>query len=112
MSDTDATLAAIDAATGQLCACGCGTKLDPNGPSAWFVNQDHQRSYQERHATNPQDVYRRPDATSDDIELRREPQDHESAYRAIRQDGQVIRQWTLADFECRSPVDTDRSARP
>lgn len=39
-------LDAIDAAVGGLCVCGCGRKLDPNGPSAWFVEEWCQRAWQ------------------------------------------------------------------
>jgi hypothetical protein len=52
----------IDNATQNLCACGCATKLAPDGPSAWFASQDCQRRWGDSHATNPGDVYDRDDA--------------------------------------------------
>lgn len=57
-------LAEIDAAVDGRCACGCGTALDPNGPSAYYLNANHQSRWQESQATDPQDVYNRPDAAA------------------------------------------------
>lgn len=39
-------LQTIDAATGDLCACGCGQPLDADGPSAWWATEDCQRRWQ------------------------------------------------------------------
>jgi hypothetical protein len=55
-------LAAIDAAVDQLCACGCGRRLDPDGPSGYFASQACQRGWHSAQATDAQAVYRRPDA--------------------------------------------------
>lgn len=52
----------IDNATEQRCACGCRAALDPDGPSAWFASQECQRRWGDARATDPQDVYDRPDA--------------------------------------------------
>jgi hypothetical protein len=35
----------IDTAIEGRCACGCGTQLDPNGPSAWFATESCQRRW-------------------------------------------------------------------
>jgi hypothetical protein len=51
----------IDAATADLCACGCNQPLDPHGASGWFAEQACQQRWNEQHATNPHDVYRRND---------------------------------------------------
>lgn len=51
----------IDNATEHRCACGCNTPLHPDGPSAWFASQECQRRWNETHATDPADVYNRPD---------------------------------------------------
>lgn len=58
-------LSEIDDAISDRCCCGCGETLDPNGPSAYYVDADHQRRWQDRQATDPIDVYRRPDAHID-----------------------------------------------
>jgi hypothetical protein len=55
-------LSSIDAAVGNLCACGCDQPLDPNGASAWYATPECQRSFLERQTTDPHDVYNRPDA--------------------------------------------------
>ena len=52
----------IDNVTQNLCACGCGTQLADDGPSAWFASQDCQGSWADSHATDPDDVYDRDDA--------------------------------------------------
>lgn len=36
----------IDAATGALCACGCGQPLPPDGPSGWWATEACQRAWQ------------------------------------------------------------------
>lgn len=54
-------LDAIDAATEQRCACGCGRPLPADGLSAWFASQDCQHQWHQRHATEPDDVYDRDD---------------------------------------------------
>ncbi len=59
-------LAQIDAATEGLCACGCGRPLSDSGASAWFAQQDCQHAWMGQQATDPDDVYDRPDA--DDID--------------------------------------------
>lgn len=51
----------IDNATEHRCACGCNTQLAPDGPSAWFASQECQRRWNESHATDPADIYNRPD---------------------------------------------------
>lgn len=59
----DAVLARIDAAIGQRCVCGCRRLITDGGPSAWYAGPDCQRQWLGRnHATDPDDVYRRPDA--------------------------------------------------
>lgn len=55
-------LALIDAAVDNLCACGCGEPLRPDGPSQWYAYEDCQRIHMGRTATNPHEVYQRPDA--------------------------------------------------
>lgn len=40
----------IDNATEQRCACGCGTRLDPDGPSAWFASEWCQKRWNEARA--------------------------------------------------------------
>jgi hypothetical protein len=35
----------IDAAIDQRCTCGCGAKLRPNGPSAYFAGEDCQQRW-------------------------------------------------------------------
>ena len=57
----DAILTRIDATVEGRCACGCGTRLDPDGPSAWFAGERCQRRYQQAQATNPGDVLDRPE---------------------------------------------------
>jgi hypothetical protein len=52
----------IDAAVAELCACGCGRTLDPDGPSAYYATPECQRRWAGAHATDPDDVYTRPDA--------------------------------------------------
>lgn len=59
MADVFAT---IDATLDGRCACGCGTVLVTDGPSVWFAGPAHQRRFEEAHATDPADVYRRTDA--------------------------------------------------
>jgi hypothetical protein len=48
-------------ATGGCCACGCGRDLDPAGPSSFFATQDCQARWHAAQATDPGDVYDRPD---------------------------------------------------
>lgn len=57
-------LAAIDAATEQRCACGCGQPLPAGGLSAWFASQDCQHQWHQRNATDPHEVYDRDDFDS------------------------------------------------
>jgi hypothetical protein len=38
-------LDAIDAATEERCACGCGTRLDPDGPSGWWATEHCQATW-------------------------------------------------------------------
>lgn len=54
-------LAAIDAATEQLCACGCDRPLPAGGLSAWFASQDCQHRWHQRNAADPHEVYERDD---------------------------------------------------
>lgn len=56
-------LSQIDAATEGLCACGCGQRLPDTGASAWFARQECQHAWMQQQATDPDDVYDRPDAT-------------------------------------------------
>jgi hypothetical protein len=51
----------IDNATQSLCACGCGSKLPADGPSAWFAAQECQRRWNEARAIDPHDVLDRED---------------------------------------------------
>lgn len=55
-------LAKIDATLAEHCACGCGQPLDLLGASSWFAGPDCQWRYHNNRATDPHDVYRRPDA--------------------------------------------------
>lgn len=68
--NTDA-LTAIDATLEQRCACGCGTELDPAGPSAWFA---HERC---------QSRWRRQAAAGAPPTDRRDPRDLEDAVRHL-----------------------------
>jgi hypothetical protein len=52
----------IDAAVDERCACGCGRHLPPDGPSAYFATPECQARWHNGQATDPLDVYRRPDA--------------------------------------------------
>jgi hypothetical protein len=53
----------IDQAVDELCACGCRTPITDASPSAWYATADCQSRYLgSRFATDPHDVYRRPDA--------------------------------------------------
>ncbi len=54
----------IDAAVGELCACGCRIRIPPDGASAYFANATCQRRWHSARATDAQDVYRRPDAAT------------------------------------------------
>src|SRR5690606_18712885 len=46
MSQPDDVLDRIDATLNGRCACGCGRKLDPAGPSAWFAGERCQRRWE------------------------------------------------------------------
>ena len=46
-------LATIDAATQNLCACGCGSKLAVDGPSAWFASEDCQARWSAARVPDP-----------------------------------------------------------
>lgn len=59
---TPDALADIDAAVEERCACGCGEPLPADGPSAWFVDATHQQRFHAARATNPAEVWSRPDA--------------------------------------------------
>ena len=59
----------IDNATQNLCACGCGTRLPADGPSAWFASQDCQKLWSDSQATKPHEVYGRPEPWWSDREL-------------------------------------------
>jgi len=41
-------LADIEATVDGLCACGCGTRLDPHSDSAWFASHDCQARWSQR----------------------------------------------------------------
>lgn len=58
----DDILARIDAAVEQLCACGCSRPVPPDGASAYFASQGCQHRWHSAQTTDPDDVYRRPDA--------------------------------------------------
>lgn len=62
MAEIQSTLDAIDAAVEQLCACGCGIKLDPAGDSMWFAGPACQARFHARDTTNPGEVWNRIDA--------------------------------------------------
>lgn len=59
---TGDVVARMDAAIANVCACGCGRALRPDGPSAWFAGPDCQHRWAQTNAADPGDVYRRPDA--------------------------------------------------
>lgn len=62
MSD-DAVLDRIDATIRGLCACGCGTGLGSDGPSAYWASDQCMRVWQGRtQAEAPEEVMLRPDA--------------------------------------------------
>lgn len=46
----------IDAATDNLCMCGCGTPLNPAGPSAYYVDAAHQQAWMRAQTTRPHEV--------------------------------------------------------
>ncbi len=50
-----------DAITGR-CACGCGQTLTDRSPSGFYATADCQTVWMRQHATDPDDVYGRPDA--------------------------------------------------
>jgi hypothetical protein len=54
----------IDAAVDELCACGCGRQVPPDGASAYFATPECQRNWHSAQATDADAVYRRPDAAS------------------------------------------------
>ncbi|RKR92806.1 hypothetical protein BDK92_7288 [Micromonospora pisi] len=54
MSDT---LDQIDAAINNLCACGCGRPLSPDGESAYFRSANCQARWHNAQAHNPREVY-------------------------------------------------------
>lgn len=47
----------IDATITELCACGCGKKLEAGGPSAWFATQDCQAIWAAARADDPDAVH-------------------------------------------------------
>ncbi len=52
----------IDAATAELCACGCSRPLDPDGPSGWWATELCQQIWQRGDRMNPgMRVVRLPD---------------------------------------------------
>lgn len=75
----------IDEAIAGLCECGCGTGLKAGGPSAYYVDATHQRRWQESQATDPQDVYSRPDAAAYPV--------CDSAQQRLREDDSVAIQY-------------------
>lgn len=76
-------LARLDSAVDELCACGCGRKLDPNGPSAWYASQDCQWSAMQRNATDPGEVYERPDPALDSLAAESEVERFRSSWDAL-----------------------------
>ncbi len=52
----------IDALTADLCACGCRRAIPPGGASDFFASPGCQRRWHSDRATDPGDVYGRPDA--------------------------------------------------
>lgn len=54
----------IDAAVDELCACGCGKPVPPDGASAYFASPECQRRWHSAQATDADAVYRRPDAAA------------------------------------------------
>lgn len=61
-------LAAIDAATEQVCACGCGRQLRTDGHSAWFAGQACQHRWSQRNADGTDEVYHPSDCDDYDGE--------------------------------------------
>lgn len=55
-------LARIDELTGNMCVCGCGRRIKPNGASTDFARPSCQRKWHRQHVDNAQDVYQRRDA--------------------------------------------------
>lgn len=47
----------IDAATYNLCMCGCRTPLDPDGPSAYYIDAAHQQGWMRDQTTRPSEVH-------------------------------------------------------
>lgn len=60
MTDVKATTDKIDAVLEGRCACGCGQKLDPDGPSQWFAGQDCQMRYLQARAIRPNEIVAPP----------------------------------------------------
>lgn len=62
-------LSAIDdvlqESTKAVCGCGCGKAIGPNSPSLDFATPDCQSYWSQLLATDPNDVYTRPDAAYD-----------------------------------------------
>lgn len=61
MDDISRTLAAIDSALDDRCGCGCGRRLDPDGPSPHFATPECQHGWHGDRTHKPHEVYRRPD---------------------------------------------------
>lgn len=60
---TSDVVARMDAAIDHRCACGCGLALAPDGPSGYFASPECQQLWASTtQATDPADVYERPDA--------------------------------------------------
>jgi hypothetical protein len=54
----------LDAAVDGRCGCGCGTPITDSSPSAYYATAHCQSAWMNQHATNPGEVYSRPDAAS------------------------------------------------
>ncbi len=54
--------AATAGVRGELCACGCRRRLDPDGPSPFFASQACQKRWSAAQATRPDEVFNRGDA--------------------------------------------------
>lgn len=52
----------IDAAVQERCACGCGAEITDASPSAYYATQTCQSRWMNQQATDPREVYERPDA--------------------------------------------------
>ncbi len=78
--------ATVEQAREQLCGCGCGAELRPDGPSLYYATQDCQQAALRASTRDPQQVERRGDYSfySEDVH-ERDARRHEVPERAPRE---------------------------